>query len=740
MIPLLAGAAGGAAVLLSLGSRKRVPESVRKQRHRESAETARELRGLLEDVRLVVVETPQWTAVARIVDAARGRWQITVQNNFDRTFGSKRQSLSSQLSDPKEIPEPHQNLNNQLGTVALLSCAAGASSFYPPMLLVTIPFYAAVLAPMYRSAYQDLRLNKRLSFNILATIFATGIPLTGSMLAGALSMCAGTVFQKIELSATQVARARMQDAFGSHPRIVLLWRDGEETEIPYERIREGDQIVVHAGQVIPVDGLVEDGMGMVDQHRLTGESRPVEREPHAEVLASTLLLAGTLRVRAQKAGQDTLAGEIARTLDQTTSHHLGIELKGKRLAERTMTPALAGSVLLAPFLGAGRAVALLGASMPGVELLIAGPISLLRFLNYAAERQILVKDGRVLELLNDVKQVVFDKTGTLTLEQPNVESIHLFGGWSEDEVLRLAAAAERHQAHPIARALLQEASERGLELPEIEAGQYEVGYGIQVGIRKRGSADSEVPDTSPDLVVRVGSGRYMILKGVAVPEEVAQIQASADAAGHSMVFVGIGAQVAGAIELSPAVRPEARAVVQELRKRGISSRIVSGDQEAPTRRLAEELGIEDYHANVLPHAKADLVRELQEKGGSLCFIGDGINDAVALKTAHVSISLLGATTMATDTAQIVFMDRSLRNLPLLIDLAREVDRNLRTSFYLSAGGGFALMGAGLVLHLNVGGVLFFGYSLAAGVLANTMRPVMASRRAEETEKALTGSL
>src|SRR5690606_33232643 len=180
--------------------------------------------------------------------------------------------------------------------------------------------------------------------------------------------------------------------------------------------------------------------------------------------------------------------------------------------------------------------------------------------------------------------------------------------------------------------------------------------------------------------ILVGSAHFMGASGVEIPEPIQQRAAAAHGRGHSLVYVAIDGRLGGALELRPTLRPEVKSVLAALRARGLSIYIISGDHEAPTRHLADELGIEGAFAGVMPADKAALVERLQQEGRKVCFIGDGINDAIALKTATASVSLRGATTVATDTAQVVLMDGTLRNLPQLFTLAERFDRNVRTSF------------------------------------------------------------
>jgi Cu2+-exporting ATPase len=322
-------------------------------------------------------------------------------------------------------------------------------------------------------------------------------------------------------------------------------------------------------------------------------------------------------------------------------------------------------------------------------MLSQGPLRLLTLLNglgTGAERGILIKDGRALDRLPTVDTVVFDKTGTLTLERQEVVRIHACPNHSETEVLALAAAAERRQTHPIAQAILAAAAERHLVLPPLDEAHVELGFGIKARIQGR--------------QVRVGSERFLAMEHIDLSPDLFDAQASAHANGHALVFVAVADALAGAIELEAVLRPEANDTVAWLRHQGLALYILSGDQDAPTARLAAELGMDGYFANTLPEQKAERVKALQEQGKQVCFIGDGINDAIALRQAEVSVSLRGATTVATDAAQVVLMDDDLTQLRLLWELAEGFERSLTTNARCSKQ--FSLLAAAGVLALPFG--------------------------------------
>ena len=441
---------------------------------------------------------------------------------------------------------------------------------------------------------------------------------------------------------------------------------------------------------------------------LTGESQPSEKMVADEVFAASLVLAGRVQIQVERAGAATIAAQIGEILAQTADFKQVFDSRSQELANRWTLPTLVAAGLALPLHGASGGIAILLSSL-GYNLRIVGPLSMLNFLRLAAKQGVLVKDARALELLQTIDTVVFDKTGTLTLEQPQVHQIHTYHGWTDATVLAYAAAAESRQSHPIAHAILAAAQAQALTIPAVVEARYEVGYGIKVNL--------------DDNTVHVGSERFMGMEGIPVPAELTELHSAIHQQGHSLVLVSINHTIAGAIELAPTIRPEAKQLVQELHAQEKAIYIISGDREEPTRHLAEALGIEAYFANTLPERKADLLKELQASGKKVCFVGDGINDAIALKQADVSISLRGASTIATDTAQIVLMDGSLDLVAHLFDLTAAYEENMRMNQFTSmAPGLFVISG---VFFLNFGvitSIMLYNLGLVAGV-TNAMTPL-----------------
>ncbi|MEZ4713377.1 MAG: heavy metal translocating P-type ATPase [Caldilineaceae bacterium] len=642
-------------------------------------------------------------------------YQWLVKTRVDPLFQGKRHAMLKELQiDDEEALEftPYEReINRQFAFAGLITTAAivTAPLALPIQFLVCVPPALYLMRFTYKQAYRALKEERRLNFATLLAVNQTLIWFGGFYTLGGLIFMLTTVGQKINYISEARSRTQMVNIFGKLPQKVWILRDGIEIEIPFEQLEVGHVLVIGSGQMIPIDGVIIDGYASIDQHRLTGESQPAEKAVGDQVLAATVVLAGQIQVRVEKTGQATVAAQIGEMLEKTASYQTAITSKAAQLADRTVGPTLGVAGLAGLLLGPAGAAAITS-TMFGLNLWISGPLALRNYLTIATRRGILVKDGRSLDLLTEIDTIVFDKTGTLTLDQPHVTYIHTFAEEEAQTVLRYAAAVEQRQSHPIARAILAHAAAAEVVLPRIDESRYEMGYGLQAEIEGK--------------LIRVGSDRFMTLKEIALSPAVHALQERCHAEGHSLVMVAVDEQLVGAIELQPTIRPEAKAVIDELHQRNLACYIISGDQEGPTRSLAKALGIEHYFANTLPENKAQLVEQLQQEGRAVCFVGDGINDSIALKKANVSVSLRGSTTVAMDTAQIVLMDTTLEQLPLLFKLANEMEQNLTTTHRLAIVPGLGIWAGVFFLHLGLlGATLIFEASLWVGI-ANAMRPLL----------------
>jgi heavy metal translocating P-type ATPase len=618
------------------------------------------------------------------------------------------------------------DLSMALCTVSL-PLAAAAQFAFPPLLPAAAILFAYTSVPTFKGAHELIFKEKRLGCDVLDALVVVGCLATLQIFPGAvLCWCLAlgrTLVQRTE----DRSKKMLLNVFGKQPRFVWVVQDGVEIQVPMTDLKQGDIIVVNTGDVMPVDGVVSEGFAMIDQHALTGESTPAEKGPGDRVFASTILVAGKVFVAVESSGTETASAKIGKILADTAGYKLSRQHAGERLADRAAGPMIALGALGYATLGPAGAVAIVNCDL-GTGIRMAAPLAMLSSLALCASKGILIKDGRALDLMNEIDTVLFDKTGTLTRERPEVGTIHACEPWSEETILRYAAAAEQTFHHPIALAILHAAAEQGLDLPAVGESELKVGFGITVHLDGR--------------VIRVGSRRFIEMEGLTIGADVVEALERAHALGNTMVLVGIDGGLGGAIELQAAIRPEVADIVAGLRQRGIKHlAIISGDHEAPTRRLAEQLGMDRYFAQVLPADKADYVAKLQAEGRKVCFVGDGINDSIALKKANVSISLRGASTIATDTAHIVFLDEGLAHLCELRDIANNLHRNVKRSWNMILVPNIACVAGVFTMGFGIWASVVFNNITAVAALANGLWPMrkVAANEARRRQ-ALTAAL
>lgn len=570
-----------------------------------------------------------------------------------------------------------------------------------------VTFYSCI--PLFQDGYTALIKEHRLRWTTLDSIAILSVLAARYVFAAAFASTIYFAGVKMMLKTEDRSRRSLANIFGQQPRTAWLLVDGMEVEVPFDQVKVGDILVVHTGQMIPVDGIVTGGNASVDQHVLTGESQPAEKGPGEPVYAATVVLAGRLLVRVEKAGDETVAAQVREILANTAAARTQAQARWQDLADRSVFPTLGVAAVAFGLVNPIAGVAVLGSNF-APALQVASPLAMLNYLRRASQAGILIKDGRSLEKLGKVDTLIFDKTGTLTLPQPEVKEIYTVPGVSADELLTYAAAVEAKQSHPLAHAILQEADARNLPRLALDEARYEVGYGIQARI------DGQV--------VRVGSARYMAAEGITLPAESQVYQAASQTQGTALVYVAFGAELAGAIEMRSTLRPEVKSIVAELQERDITIYIISGDHEPATQTLAAELGIDHYFANVLPQDKAALVEQLQQEGRTVCFVGDGINDAIALQKADISISLRGASALATNTAQIILMNSNLEQLSQLFALGTAFDANVNATLFTTFAPG--LLSLGGIFFLGTGvhlAVFLYNCSMIAGFLTG-MSPAL----------------
>jgi len=437
--------------------------------------------------------------------------------------------------------------------------------------------------------------------------------------------------------------------------------DGNVEDVPIETLKPGDRVLVKPGEKIPVDGAVIEGRTTVNESVLTGESRPVEKKEGDEVIGGAIN------------GESAITVEVRRTGDETYLAQV-IDLVRKAQAARSKTQDLAnraalwltliaiggGTATLLGWLSAGKGFNFALARMVTVMVItcphalgLAIPLVVSVSTAIAARRGFLIRDRTAFERARGLQAVVFDKTGTLTLGQFGVTDVISLSDLFEEEVLRLAAAVEVRSEHPIASGIVAAAKEKGLDIPEAQDVRAVPGRGVQGVLEGK--------------AIQVVSPSYLAERGHNVDNE--QIEKLA-AQGKTVVFLLVEGKPVGAIGLADMIRPESQEAVERLREMGIQVLMLTGDAKEVAKWVAEELALDDYFAEVLPHEKAEVIKKVKGKGFTVAMVGDGVNDAPALVEADVGIAIGAGTDVAVESADIILVKSDPRDVATVIGLAR----------------------------------------------------------------------
>jgi Cd2+/Zn2+-exporting ATPase len=601
-------------------------------------------------------------------------------------------------------------------------------------LYVTATLVGAVF-PL-RRALTALR-SRTIDINVLMVVAVAGALALGERLEAATVVFLFALAQWLEVRTLEGARQAIRALLDLSPRFACVRRAGVEQRVPVEEVVPGDRVLIRPGEKVAVDGVVAAGRSEVNEAPLTGESLPVEKAGGDEVYAGTINGRGALELTVSRVGRDTRLARIIHLVEEAQARRAPVQSFVDRFA-RIYTPAviaLAAVVAIVPAVLAGadaatwiyRGLTLLVIACP-CALVISTPVSIVSALAAAARSGVLVKGGAHLERLAEVNVVAFDKTGTLTSGTLQVADLFPAANVSVSDLLGFAAAVEAASEHPIGRAIARHAHHAGIDVPR--AGRFQslpglgaeaevAGQHVVVGNRRllqeRGivlpAAGREGPPYAPPAVGR--QGRPFDADGTD----------SANGAGRSQVYVAADGIVLGSIAMADRLRDTAREAIDLLRSHGIRRVIVlTGDEAAPARSVADSIGVDELHAGLLPDRKHALIQSLRGDGRVVLMVGDGVNDAPALAAADVGVAMGAAgSDVAIETADVALMSDELLKLPFAVRLARATLRNVKTNVAVS----LLLKAAFLVMALLGAATLWMAVLADTGasviVVANALR-------------------
>lgn len=459
------------------------------------------------------------------------------------------------------------------------------------------------------------------------------------------------------------------------PESAMVRRQGQELTIPTEEIVAGDTVIVRQGGRIPVDGVITDGHAAVDESAITGESLPVEKVPGDAVTSATVTSSGYLELRATRVGGDTTLSQIIRLMEEAASSKAPISRLADRISGIFVPAVMAISLtaaLLWAFVGGmdvrfclSIAIAVLVISCP-CALGLATPVAIMVGTGQAAQQGILIKSAESLELLHKVQTVVLDKTGTVTMGQPRVTDILCAPGVTEEELLCVAASAEKPSEHPLAHAIVEESQARHIPLCPVSGFRSVPGGGIQA--------------TLSGEAVLAGNAGYLAQNGVSLAAMEADAHRLAED-GKTPLFFAESGRLLGCIAVADVVKPDSAKAIAALRRMGRRVVLLTGDNQRTANAIARQIGVDQVIAQVLPQDKAKCVAQLQQQGQRVAMVGDGVNDAPALAQADVGLAIGAGTDIAIESADVVLMKSSLLDIPAAMDLSRAVLRNIKQNLF-----------------------------------------------------------
>lgn len=501
------------------------------------------------------------------------------------------------------------------------------------------------------------------------------------------------------------------------PTTAHMVEDGEIMDMPVSELQVGNVVLVRPGEKVPSDGVVVEGESLVNESLLTGESKPVHKQAEDRVICGAINGDGALTIRVEKTGEETYLSQVVRLVRQAQESKSRTQDLANRAAALLFYVAVAvGAVTFAVWTLLGnvqfaltRTVTVLVIACPHA-LGLAIPLVVALSTAITAKKGILIRDRKAFEDAKDVNAVVFDKTGTLTMGQFGVSNVISFV--SEDELLSLSAAVEQNSEHTIAKAIAKYAEAKGITIPKAQSFQAISGKGAKAKVRGK----------------EVYVGSLSLLKELNLQTtdvRVLELQKTA----KTVVFTVVEGKIAGVFALSDRVREESRKAVLDLKARGIKVYMLTGDSEEVAGDVAEELGIDDFFAEVLPDQKAEKIKSLKKQGYKVAMVGDGINDAPALVTADVGIAIGAGTDVAIESADIILVKNNPQDVPKVIDFSKKTYSKMIQNLWWAAGynifaiplaaGVFA--GLGVVVDPAVGAILMSLSTVLVAVNSQTLR-------------------
>lgn len=563
--------------------------------------------------------------------------------------------------------------------------------------------------PIFIKAYQALRL-KVFSIELLVSIAVIGALYIQEYTESSVVTFLFLAGAYLEARTLEKTRSSLKNLLDMAPQEATVIREGETLIIPVESVRKGDHVIIRSGGKVPVDGSIVSGQASLNEAAITGEAVPAAKKTGDKVFSGTIVDSGYLEIVAEKVGENTTFARIIELVEEAQEE----KSKAAKFLDKfaaIYTPAIIviAIIVYAVTRNLHMAITFLVVACPGA-LVIGAPVSNVAGIGNGARNGVLIKGGEVMDRLSKVTTLVFDKTGTLTKGRPEVTDIKTFSNQNEDEFLRLVAVAETISEHHLGQAIIREAKSRQLDLKGApEYSEVIKGNGIRGKLEGYNFA--------------IGNRKLMGSENITLSREVAEYAIVREKAGNTAVFAAIDGEVAGIFSIADQIREDAPRALAEMRRNGITKIIMlTGDNKHTAELVARELGLDEFHAELLPEDKVAFVKNLMDGGHRVAMAGDGINDAPAIATADIGLAMgKGGTDISMETADIVLMADKLTQFSHAYSLAKATMQNMKQNIFFAVAVVVILLSGVLLESIHLASGMFIHEASVLIVILNAMR-------------------
>src|SRR5690625_437511 len=587
--------------------------------------------------------------------------------------------------------------------------------------LVTATIIAGI--PISIKAYQAIKM-RTFSIELLVTIAVIGALFIGEYVESAVVTFLFLFGAYLEGRTLEKTRSSLRELTEMAPEEAVVIRDGVQETIPVEDVVKGDRVVIHSGGKIPVDGKIISGQASINEAAVTGESVPALKKVNDTVFSGTIVDNGYMEMIAEKVGDDTTFAKIIELVEEAQESKSKTEKFLNKFAN-IYTPAVVVLSALVYVLTKDLHIAItfLVIACPGA-LVIGAPVSNVAGIGNGAKNGVLIKGGEVMDVFSKVDTIVFDKTGTLTKGKPAVTDLKVFNDENEDELLRLIAQAELISEHHLGKTIVKEAEQRGIQLTdEVPNGEVIEGNGIKSTVEER--------------AFTIGNRKLMAQEGIDIPAEVEAYAVEREKQGNTAIFTSVDGELVAIVSIADEIREDAFDALAEMRKNGVKKMIMlTGDNAHTAKLVSSQLGLDEYHAELLPQEKVEYVKQLKAEGHVVAMAGDGINDAPAIATADIGLAMgEGGTDISMETADVVLMADKLKQFSHAFSLSKATIRNMKQNTFFAVGTVFLLLLGVLNGTVHLASGMFIHEASVLLVILNGMRLITFNRKKVKQEEA-----